>query len=170
MNPKEFQNRISTNPKPLVIDFWAPWCTPCKLTKPVLERLAKEFSEEVEFLAINGDQSQDLLRSLNIYGIPTVIAYRHGKEAARVVGAQPEASYRGVFANLAQGKEVKVPLTPLNRMIRLGLGALIVMIGISNGNWFLTGLGALFAFMGIYDRCPIWNAITRYFKGEQKNI
>lgn len=170
MNSTEFRNKVSTNEKPLLVDFWAPWCAPCRVTKPVLEKLAREFSEDVEFLAVNGDESQDVLRSLNIYGIPTVVTYRDGKEVARVVGAQPEENYRSMFAALAQGKEVRVLLTPVNRRMRLGLGGLFVIVGVSTGNWFVAGLGAAIAFTGIYDRCPIWRAIMGYFKREKKPL
>ncbi len=134
------------------------------MTKPVLEKLGKEYAEKVEFMPINADDSREVLEKFKIFGIPTVITLRDGKEVGRVTGAQNEASYRAMFEALAEGKEVKVPLTQFDRMLRLGAGAAFVIIGVSNGNWLVAGLGGIITFMGIYDRCPIWQAITGMFK------
>lgn len=164
MNIKEFQQKLDTSEKPIVIDFWAPWCAPCRMTKPILDKLGKEFTENVEFLPINADTSQDILQKYRVFGIPTVIAVRDGKEVARLTGAQNESGYRAVFDSLAQGKEVKVQMSPFDRMLRLGAGGLFMMVGISTGNWLVVGIGGILAFMGIYDRCPLWSALTGMFR------
>lgn len=134
------------------------------MTKPILDKLAKEFNGKVQFMPINADDSREVLEQFRVFGIPTVIAIQNGKEVARVAGAQNEAGYRAMFESLSEGKEVKVPLTPFDRMLRLGAGALFVMIGISTSNWLIAGVGGLLSFMGIYDRCPIWKAVTGIFK------
>jgi thioredoxin 1 len=134
------------------------------MTKPILEKLGKEYAEKVEFMPINADESREVLEQFRVMGIPTVITLRNGKEVGRVIGAQNEKNYRMMFEALAEGKEVKVPLTQFDRMLRLGGGALFVMVGISTHNWFLAGIGGVIAFMGIYDRCPIWRALTGMFK------
>jgi thioredoxin 1 len=77
-----------------------------------------------------------------------------------VAGAQNEAGYRALFEALAEGREVKIPLSTFDRFLRLGAGALLAMVGISTGNWLLTGAGGVVAFLGVYDRCPIWRAVT----------
>ena len=136
------------------------------MTKPILDKLGKEFAEDVEFLPINADQSREVLEQYRIFGIPTVIAFQNGKEVARLTGAQNEAGYRTVFEALAQGKEVKVPMTQFDRILRLGAGALFVTVGISTGSWLVAGIGGILAFMGIYDRCPIWNALTRMLQSK----
>jgi thioredoxin 1 len=97
-------------------------------------------------------------------GIPTVITLRDGKEVGRVTGSQNETNYRMMFEALAEGREVKVPLTQFDRMLRLGAGALFAMVGISTHNWIVGGIGGIIAFMGIYDRCPIWKALTGMLK------
>ena len=168
MNISEFQKQISANGKSIVIDFWASWCAPCVISKPIIEKLAIEYKDRVEFLPINADDSQELLRSMNVFSIPTVITYRAGKEVGRVVGAQTESNYRAMFDALASGRNVKVPLTPFNRMLRLGAGAAFMITGISTSNWIVATIGGIIAFMGVYDRCPIWRAITRLFKEKQK--
>jgi thioredoxin 1 len=161
MNLSEFQQSISQSGKPVILDFWAPWCAPCKMTKPILEKLAREHASAVTFLPINADDSREVLEQFRIAGIPTVIALRDGKEVGRVVGAQTEAGYRAMFAALAEGKVVKVPISAFDRALRLGAGLLLVSVGVSTGTWLVVGLGGLVAFLGIYDRCPIWAALTR---------
>ena len=165
MNKQEFQQKLESN-KPLFVDFWAPSCGPCMMTKPILDKLGKEFAEEVEFLPINADHSREVLEQYRIFGIPTVIAFQNGKEVARLTGAQNEAGYRSVFEALAQGKEVKVSMTQFDRMLRLGAGGLFIMVGISTGSWLVAGIGGILAFLGIYDRCPIWNALTGMFQSK----
>lgn len=164
MNKTEFQQKISESEKPVIIDFWAPWCGPCKMTKPILDKLAKEYAEKVEFMPINADDSREVLEQFRVFGIPTVITLRNGKEVGRVTGAQTEVNYRTMFEALAEGKEVKVPLTQFDRMLRLGAGGLFIMVGISTSSWLIAGVGGILAFMGIYDRCPIWQALTGIFK------
>ena len=164
MNKLEFQQKISESNKPVIIDFWATWCGPCMMTKPILDKLGKEYAEKVEFMPINADDSREVLEQFRVFGIPTVITLRNGKEVGRVTGAQNETNYRMMFEALAEGREVKVPLTQFDRMLRLGAGALFVMVGISTHNWVVAGIGGVIAFMGIYDRCPIWRAVTGMFK------
>ena len=143
-----------------MIDFWAPWCMPCKVTKPILEKLAKEYSDTVEFMPIDADTSRDMLEHFQVIGIPTVLTLRDGKLIARVTGAQNESAYRTMFDALANGREVKIPISSFDRMLRLGAGALLVAVGFSTGSWLAAGIGGIVAFLGVYDRCPIWRAIT----------
>jgi len=164
MNKLEFEQKVSSSEQPIIVDFWASWCGPCMMTKPILDKLAREYNGKVQFMPINADDSREVLEQFRVFGIPTVIAIQNGKEVARVTGAQNEAGYRAMFESLSEGKEVKVPLTPFDRMLRLGAGALFVMIGISTSNWLIAGIGSILSFMGIYDRCPIWKAVTGMFR------
>jgi hypothetical protein len=89
-----------------------------------------------------------------------VLAFQHGSAVARLSGTQPEAGYRQLFEALAEGKEVKIEMAPIDRLFRLVTGALLVFFGLSSNLWWLTAGGAIIAFMGIHDRCPVWQAIT----------
>ena len=163
MNKTQFERVIAEADKPVIVDFWASWCPPCMITKPVLEKLAKEFAGEVDFLPVNADDSRELLRQFRVRGIPTVITFRNGKEVARIIGAQGEKGYRAMFESLAAGREVLVPLTPYDRLLRLGTGLFIMLFGMSHNSWILLGIGAILMFMGIHDHTA-WNAITGIFR------
>jgi thioredoxin 1 len=134
MNLTQFQQAVASTDKPIVVDFWAPWCAPCRVTKPILEKLAGEYTGKVEFMPINADTSREVLEQFQVIGIPTVLTIRDGKVVGRVTGAQNESSYRAMFAALAEGKEVKIPMTSFDRTLRLGAGTLFVAVGISTGN------------------------------------
>jgi thioredoxin 1 len=164
MNLSEFQQIQSTSSALIVIDFWAPWCKPCMITKPVLEKLAGEYAGKVEFLHINADDSREVLEQFHVLAIPTIVTLRSGKETGRITGAQNEANYRAVFEALSAGGEIKTSLTDFDRMLRLGAGALFIMVSISTHNWMAGGIGSVLFFMGMYDRCPIWKTVTGFFK------
>jgi len=164
MNQNEFQQKIKSSEKPTVVDFWAPWCGPCRITKPILEKLGKEYGDSVQFLAINADEAPEVIEEYRVFGIPTVITFRNGSEVGRITGAQSEAGFRAMFQALANGDEINVPITPFDRMLRLGAGGLFLAVGVVNSNWLVAGIGAVLAFLGVYDRCPIWKALTKSFQ------
>lgn len=164
MNKEEFQQKINSTEKPIVVDFWAAWCGPCKMTSPILEKLGAEYAERVEFLPIDADQAQELLERYRILGIPTVLVIRDGVELGRIRGAQTEAAYRTVFESLANNEKLNIPMSQADRTLRLGAGVLLIVYGFSNGNWLLVGIGGIITFLGFYDQCPIWSTLTRMFQ------
>lgn len=160
MNLIQFQQAVSSSDKIVVVDFWAEWCIPCRVTKPILEKLAREYAGNVAFMPVNADDSREVLAHFQVIGIPTVLAMRGGEVLSRVTGAQGEAGYRSMFESLAAGRAVKIPLSTFDRLLRLGAGTLLLLVGITTGSWVALGFGGLIAFLGIYDRCPIWRALT----------
>jgi thioredoxin 1 len=166
MDSQSFFEKLKQNPRPVVVDLWAPWCGPCKMVKPILEQLAKEYDGRVDLWQINADDSQELLQTLKVYGIPTLIVYREGKEVQRLVGAKPASALKTLFEALSTGGDpVPVSLSNGERLIRFGAGIVVAGLAWMNGtNWLLLALAGVLMFSAIYDRCPIWRALTTQFK------
>lgn len=166
MNSQAFFEKLKQNPRPVVVDLWAPWCGPCKMVKPILEKLAQEYTGRVDLWQINADDNQDLLHELKVYGIPTLIVYRDGKETSRQVGAKSASALRNLFETLATGKEPALAsLSTWDRFIRMGAGIAVAAIGwATHASWLLILFGGILMFSAIYDRCPIWRALTGQFK------
>jgi thioredoxin 1 len=86
---KDFAKDVLTSKGKVVVDFWAPWCGPCKMVAPILEALAEDFPEQITIYKVNADDNSGLAAELKISSIPTIIVYEDGKETKRVTGAKP---------------------------------------------------------------------------------
>ena len=88
-----FRSEISKN-MPVLVDFWAPWCGPCRIVGPILEKLSSEYSTKLRFAKLNVDDSQEIAAEHDVRGIPCIIVFSKGKEIDRVIGAYSETELR----------------------------------------------------------------------------
>ena len=89
LTDSNFSGTVSANDL-LVVDFWAPWCGPCRMVGPIIEALSAEYTGKAAFGKMNVDENQVVPSSFGIMSIPTIIIFSHGKEAERLVGAYPK--------------------------------------------------------------------------------
>jgi len=91
VNSSNFDATVTKSGTTVVIDFWAPWCGPCKMQVPILEKLAESPDIKATFVKINTDENPELAQKFGITSIPTLIIMKGGSETERFVGVQPEA-------------------------------------------------------------------------------
>ncbi len=94
-----FDKDILQSDVPVLVDFWAPWCAPCRMIAPSVEEIATEYSGKLKVAKVNTDENPNKAGSLGIRGIPTLILFKNGEEADRVVGAVPKAA----LVNMVEG-------------------------------------------------------------------
>jgi len=90
-----FQSDVLQSEKPVLVDFWAEWCGPCKMIGPSLEELSDELGEQVTILKLNIDENPEAPGNYGVRGIPTMILFKGGAPAATKVGAAPKGQLKG---------------------------------------------------------------------------
>lgn len=90
-----FEKEVLKSSTPTLVDFWAPWCGPCRVVAPTLERLSSEYTNKLKFAKLNVDDNQEIAAKHDVRGIPCMIVFKDGKELDRIIGAYPEPQLRG---------------------------------------------------------------------------
>jgi thioredoxin 1 len=162
MDKDQFDAQLSQNPRPVVVDVWAPWCMPCRAIAPALNRLGETYSGQVDIWKLNADENPELVKALGIKGIPTLIVFKNEQEVMRHVGAAPQAVLDGLFqAALSGSAPNRQGLGRTDRLLRLAAGISLLAVGwLSGPSLILLAIASVVLFSAVYDRCPIWRAVA----------
>jgi thioredoxin 1 len=94
INDASFKSEVTDSAIPVLVDFWAPWCGPCKMIAPVLEEIASEYDGKVKVVKINIDENQTTPSNYGVRSIPTLILFKGGQEVEKIIGAQSKENLK----------------------------------------------------------------------------
>lgn len=92
-----FAEKVLASPVPVAVDFWAPWCPPCRAIAPILNELAGEYAGRLTFAKLNTDEDPRTMTQYGVQGIPTLIMFKDGREIGRLIGARSKRQYQQEF-------------------------------------------------------------------------
>lgn len=97
LSSENFEKEVLNSEKPVLVDFYADWCGPCKMMAPIVEELAKDLEEKAKVGKINVDENSDIAVEYNVMSIPTLIIFKNGKEEKRLVGVRSKEELLNLF-------------------------------------------------------------------------
>jgi thioredoxin 1 len=99
LNAKQWNEKVLNSDIPVLVDFWAEWCGPCRMVGPIVEQLAQSLQGKVNVSKLNVDQNQEIAMKYNIQSIPSLVLFKNGNEVARIVGLSPKEKYEKFVNN-----------------------------------------------------------------------
>jgi thioredoxin 1 len=102
INDQNFQKDVLENKNLVMVDFWAPWCMPCQMLKPMVEELGEEMKEKVDVKTMNVDENQETAKKYGIQSIPAVFFFKNGEVVKEVIGMQSKDSYIEIIDELSR--------------------------------------------------------------------
>lgn len=94
LNQENFEAEVLKSKKPVLVDFFAQWCGPCKMAAPIMEELADEYKQELKVAKLDVDEAQQLAGKYGVMSIPTVVIFKNGEEAERIIGFPGKEGYK----------------------------------------------------------------------------
>ena len=98
LTDSNFEQNVIKSDKPILVDFWAPWCGPCRFVEPILTEIANEKADVLTVGKLNVDENRQVAESFQITGIPTMILFKGGQPVERIVGALPKTDIESALA------------------------------------------------------------------------
>ena len=95
-----FAKEVMGSALPVLVDFWAPWCMPCKIISPAIDKIAGEMKGEIRVMKVNVDESPEIATELSILNIPTLILFKGGQEVARIIGVNSKEAIENKIKSL----------------------------------------------------------------------
>ncbi|MDP8218612.1 MAG: thioredoxin [Candidatus Theseobacter exili] len=95
---ENFEQEVLQSNVPVLVDFWAPWCAPCLIVAPVVEKIAKEYGEKLKVCKVNVDEARSVARKYNVMSIPTLMVFKEGSQVKTSIGALPESVLKNLIS------------------------------------------------------------------------